>query len=165
MKNLRENWKKDPFKKNIFWIFIVSGGFIGFIPPFPGTLGALEGLFIFLIFKNTSILTQSLILIPLILLGIIGSRRIIKIFKERDPEFVVIDEIAGMFISLIGKKEWWELAGAFLLFRLLDITKPFFIKDLEEIPEGVGVLADDLVAGILTNLILLSFKWSYLKLL
>lgn len=165
MKNFKKNLKKDPFKKNFFWIFLVSGGLIGFVPPFPGTLGALEGLLIFLLFRNSSTLTQGLVLVFLILIGIIGSRKIIQTLREKDPEFVVIDEIIGMFISLIGKKEFWEFILAFVLFRILDITKPFFIKQLEEIPEGVGVLADDLAAGILTNLLLLFIKWSYLKLL
>lgn len=165
MKNFKENWKKNLFKTNFLWIFLVSGGLIGFVPPFPGTLGALEGLLIFLLFKNSSILTQSLVLILLVIIGIVGSRKMVQILKEKDPEFVVIDEIAGMFISLIGKRDFWEIILAFILFRVLDITKPLFIKHLEEIPEGVGVLADDLAAGILTNLLLLFFKWSYLKLL
>lgn len=165
MKNLTKNWKKDLFKKNFFWTFLASGGLIGFIPPFPGTLGALEGLLLFLIFRNSSISTQSLVLILLTLVGIIGSRKMVKITKDNDPEFVIIDEIAGMFVSLIGKRDFLELIGAFVLFRIIDIQKPFYLKKLEKIPEGIGILADDLVAGILTNLILLFFKWSYLKLL
>ncbi len=165
MKNFKKNWKKGPFKDNFFWIFFVSGGLIGFVPPFPGTLGALEGFFIFLIFKNFSISIQVLVLIFLSVLGIVGSRKMIQVFKEKDPEFVVIDEISGMFVSLIGKEHLWEWILAFVLFRILDIIKPFFIKNLEKIPEGIGVLADDLAAGILTNLLVFFIKWSYLKLL
>ena len=75
-----------------------------------------------------------------------------------DPKFVVCDEFIGMWAALLWvPKEWAFLLGAFLLFRLFDITKPLFIRRLERLPGGLGVVADDVMAGIFANLVLQLF--------
>jgi len=73
----------------------------------------------------------------------------------KDPGIVVVDEVAGMLVAAIGQPRGWGwLLAAFLLFRLLDIWKPFPIRRLQAWPGGLGVVADDLLAGLFATLLL-----------
>jgi phosphatidylglycerophosphatase A len=80
---------------------------------------------------------------------------------RKDPGFVVIDEVAGQWFALIGARADWKHAIlAFVLFRLLDITKPWPIRKLEQLPDGTGIMLDDVAAGVLALLIgLLLGRW------
>jgi phosphatidylglycerophosphatase A len=72
---------------------------------------------------------------------------------REDPGFVVIDEVAGQWIALIAiKPDWKHAALALFLFRLFDIWKPWPIRRLEELPEGTGIMLDDVAAGLLALL-------------
>lgn len=79
-----------------------------------------------------------------------------KALNKKDPGCIVVDEIAGMVVSLVGLQFTLTTAVfGFICFRILDILKPFPIRILDkQIPGGVGVVADDVVAGIFTNLLL-----------
>jgi phosphatidylglycerophosphatase A len=67
----------------------------------------------------------------------------------KDPGFIVVDEVAGQWITLIGSPFGWRSAIlALLLFRLFDITKPFPIRRLERLPAGWGIVFDDVAAGL-----------------
>ncbi|QER41827.1 phosphatidylglycerophosphatase A [Thermodesulfobacterium sp. TA1] len=143
--------KQPNFFRNLIWIFISSGGFVGFLPVCPGTFGALTGLVYFWFLKETSLLYQLVLTLSLSGLGVVASHLASKIVREKDPEFVVIDEIAGMWFALIGKNTWVEFVLAFVVFRFLDIKKPLFIGRLERFSGGWGIMLDDLWAGILTN--------------
>jgi phosphatidylglycerophosphatase A len=68
---------------------------------------------------------------------------------RHDPQFVVIDEVAGQWIALVGAAANWRMGlTAFVLFRLFDITKPFPARQLERLPEGWGIVFDDVAAGL-----------------
>ncbi|HIF28986.1 MAG TPA: phosphatidylglycerophosphatase A, partial [Candidatus Marinimicrobia bacterium] len=70
---------------------------------------------------------------------------------EKDPSRVVIDEVAGQWLGLLMLPDGTlYIAGAFILFRFLDILKPWPIRQLEQIPKGWGVMLDDMLAGLLT---------------
>jgi len=79
-----------------------------------------------------------------------------KILKQNDPGCIVIDEIAGMMVTLIGLPfNPITVVIGFIIFRILDILKPFPIRNLDKrIPGGLGVVADDVAAGIIANLLL-----------
>ncbi len=143
----------NEFDKNFFWIFISSGALVGFLPLCPGTFGALEGLIFFWFIKNLSIVYQILLIIIVTILGIISSHFTSKILKEEDPEIVVIDEIVGMWISVLWKTTILEFILAFILFRIIDINKPFPLKKLEKLHGGFGIMADDILAGVFTNIL------------
>jgi len=152
--NLKRNYKILPFNqfdKNFFWIFVSSGALIGFLPPCPGTFGSLEGLIIFWFLKKNSLISQLLLTLGIIVIGIISSDWVSKFLKDKDPDFVVIDEVAGMWISVIGKNTLIEFMFAFIIFRIVDIKKPYFLKRFENLPYGWGIMIDDIIAGILTN--------------
>jgi len=141
------------FDKNFFWLFVSSGALIGFLPLCPGTFGALEGLIIFWFLKNLSLFAQLIIILLISILGVISSHFASKILGNKDPDIVVIDEIAGMWVSLLGKVTILEYFLAFVLFRIIDISKPFPLKKLEKLSGGWGIMVDDLLAGVFTNIL------------
>lgn len=136
------------------FIFRVSATlfYIGYIPFAPGTFGTLFGAFILYLFRPP--LIPYLILFFLVLVwGTISSG---KAEKElgRDAGPIVIDELAGYLMSMfLLPLSAGFLTGAFILFRLFDILKPPPIKYLDR-PGGLGIMADDIAAGILTNILL-----------
>jgi phosphatidylglycerophosphatase A len=83
------------------------------------------------------------------LVGIPAASRIARATGVKDPQFVVIDEVAGQLITLIAVPLAWKtfLAG-FILFRGFDIIKPPPVRQLERLPEGTGIVVDDVAAGI-----------------
>ncbi len=86
--------------------------------------------------------------------GVAVSARV-KTEDEPDPSKVVIDEVAGQLTAvLLLPVEWWSMLAAFLLFRLFDVIKPLGIRRLEAIPNGWGIMLDDLAAGLLAAVVL-----------
>jgi len=81
--------------------------------------------------------------------GIPAATRVSRALGGKDPQAVVIDEVAGQFIALVAVPFAWKpFLAAFVLFRIFDITKPPPVRQLEELPEGVGIVLDDVAAGI-----------------
>ena len=83
------------------------------------------------------------------LIGIPAATQIARGSRIKDPQFVVIDEVAGQLVALIAVPLAWKsfLAG-FILFRVFDIVKPPPVRQLEAIPEGAGIVLDDVAAGL-----------------
>jgi phosphatidylglycerophosphatase A len=83
------------------------------------------------------------------LIGIPAATQVSRASGVKDPQFVVIDEVAGQLIALIAVPLGWKtfLAG-FILFRAFDIVKPPPVRQLEKLPEGTGIVLDDVAAGI-----------------
>jgi phosphatidylglycerophosphatase A len=92
-----------------------------------------------------------LIILIVSIVGVITSNVIIKSTGKNDPSEVVIDELAGQWLALIGLPHSFGFAiASFVIFRILDIAKPIPIRQLEQFPRGWGVMLDDIAAGILT---------------
>ena len=91
----------------------------------------------------------------IIILGFWSCNKIYSI-KDPDPKYCVIDEWSGQLITifLLPMDLYWLISG-FLIFRILDIFKPFGIKKLEKIGTGAGIMLDDIVAGVIGAFILL----------
>jgi phosphatidylglycerophosphatase A len=88
------------------------------------------------------------------LVGVWAAGREERRVGATDPRAIVIDEVAGMLIACCGHPRTWPwILGLFLAFRVFDIVKPFGIDKLQDLPGGVGVVADDLVAGIYVSLL------------
>jgi phosphatidylglycerophosphatase A len=84
-----------------------------------------------------------------VLVGIPAATAVSRASGLKDPQFVVIDEVAGQLITLVGAPLGWiSLLAGFILFRGFDILKPFPIRRLERLPEGVGIVVDDVGAGL-----------------
>jgi phosphatidylglycerophosphatase A len=83
------------------------------------------------------------------LLGIPAATRVARASALKDPQFIVIDEVAGQLIALIGVPlSWKSLLAGFVLFRAFDIIKPPPVRQLEALAEGAGIMLDDVGAGI-----------------
>jgi phosphatidylglycerophosphatase A len=84
-----------------------------------------------------------------VLVGIPAATRVARATRLKDPQFVVIDEVAGQLITLIAVPvSWKSLLLGFILFRGFDIVKPPPVRQLENLPEGIGIVIDDVGAGL-----------------
>jgi len=141
-----------------FFLKVIATGFgLGKSPIAPGTVGSLSAIPFIYIFGN-GFFEKLLFLIVFIPLGIVASQYVIDATQNPDPDEVVVDELVGYFITMmfVPHTFWWMVFG-FIVFRILDITKPFGIRKLET-PDGVGVMLDDIAAGILGAVLLYIFK-------
>ncbi len=128
--------------------------YVGCLPFIPGTFGSAAGLIIYFFVRNSSYLYIGTLL-AVIGLGFIFCGKAEEAFGRKDPKYVVIDEVAGMLVSLAFLPHDWRLVVmGFFIFRLLDTIKPFPATGLQNRHGALGIMADDLVAGIYTNLVL-----------
>ena len=134
---------------------ICSFFFIGYSPYAPGTIGSLAGLGLYLILSQHSLRLYCLILGLLFITGILIGKKAEEAFEKKDCRKFVLDEVCGMLIALamVPFCPFYIITG-FILFRIFDILKPFPAKRVEKLPHGWGVMLDDAVAGIYTNLAL-----------
>jgi phosphatidylglycerophosphatase A len=145
---------------------------VGYLPLAPGTWGSMVGVVIYLFIRQFEVSalvdaaaygrtieqTTSWIyagnavgLLLFCLLGIWSSSRATKLFRHKDPSQAVVDEVMGqliVFLFVPFEISWKLILAGFLLFRLFDIWKPYPIDSLENLPTGIGVCADDIVAGV-----------------
>lgn len=140
--------------------------YTGYLPFIPGTFGSMAGIFLIIIIRG-SVFSQLFLTILIIVIGFLVSGRAEEAVGRKDPSFVVIDEVSGMLLSLLFiPYDIKILVIAFVLFRILDTLKPFPSGRLERYKGSIGIMADDLIAGLYTNLILqavlrvISFKAS-----
>ncbi len=134
----------------------------GYSPFAPGTAGAIVGCICLWLFEKYNLISTTnspVLFISLIgvttLLGVIATDKLEKDWGK-DPSKVVIDEVIGMWITMLFVPfTWVNLIIGFILFRFFDIAKPLGIRKLEQLGGGVGVMADDMLAGIYSNIILL----------
>jgi phosphatidylglycerophosphatase A len=149
--------------RKTLWAWTVATFFgAGLLKPGPGTYGSVATVLLWLItawllHHNTQhLLIATLIALALsIALGIPAATRVARESGRKDPGFVVIDEVAGQLVALIAvQPDWPHALLALLLFRFFDILKPPPIRRLEAFPEGIGIVVDDLGAGIYALIVL-----------
>jgi len=137
-------------------LFFSTGFYSGNIPFAPGTFGTLAGLpFCFLVSLCPSGIGM-MIIIAVMVLAVWLAGLSERLLGSKDPGCIVIDEIAGMLVTLAGLPfTFFTVVLGFVLFRILDILKPFPIRILErKIPGGAGIVIDDIAAGIIANITL-----------
>ena len=137
-------------------IFIATCGYLGYVPVAPGTFGSAAGLAVFFAVRSTgSVYVELGAIVVLFAIGIWSGTIAEHHFGGIDPGPVVLDEVVGMLITLALLPV--NLTGAivgFLIFRVLDVLKPWPSAQFERLPGGLGVMADDGMAAIYGNLIL-----------
>lgn len=136
-------------------LFISQGAFFGRFPVAPGTVGTLVGVILYWWMRGLSPIGYGVLLLLIILIGTWAADRSEVLLGRKDSPSIVIDEIAGYLVAmfLVPAGTGYAAAG-FFLFRLFDIMKPYPLKQFEKAPGGLGVMLDDLGAGIYTNLML-----------
>jgi len=171
---VRELSKEKPKKKtalDYFSLAVTTCG-VGYIPLAPGTFGSAVGVLIYLLvafieaklglyftqngWQNAQISAwihafNLLLFLLFCLLGIWASGRATELFQSKDPQKIVVDEVIGQLITFLFVPfavSWHFVLAGFLLFRLFDIWKPYPIDSLQNLPAGIGVCADDILAGV-----------------
>ncbi|QQS41618.1 MAG: phosphatidylglycerophosphatase A [Acidobacteriota bacterium] len=151
---------------------------VGYLPLAPGTWGSLVGVAIYLgvfvaeirlgiyllhsgwpgpLIESWLYSVDLVLLLGLFIAGVAASSRASKVFGEKDPSRTVIDEVIGqlvVFLFIPLTTTWWLIALGFIFFRIFDIWKPFPIDKLQELPGGLGVCADDVLAGVYAGIAL-----------
>jgi phosphatidylglycerophosphatase A len=137
-------------------VFVCSFGYVGFFPIAPGTVGSAAGLLVYLIFRSSGVPHFELpVIVALFGLGLSFGAACEKALGQVDPAPVVIDEVMGMLITLfLVPVNWMGMLAGFLVFRVLDIVKPYPARRLERLPGGLGIMADDAMAAFYANLML-----------
>jgi phosphatidylglycerophosphatase A len=134
---------------------------VGYAPVAPGTFGSAAGLLVWWILPASPTI-QLIAIIAIFAAGSWGGSIAEQHFGRTDPGQVVIDEVMGMLITLFMNPVGWVGAlVAFFLFRLFDVIKPYPSNNLERLPGGVGVMADDGMAAIYANLALRIGLWIF----
>jgi phosphatidylglycerophosphatase A len=137
-------------------IFIATGAGSGYSPIASGTAGSAVGVALFAALTwglGMATLPLLAVTVGVTLLGVWAAGRAEAIFGGKDDGHITIDEVAGQLISLLALPVRWEvMLVGFLLFRFFDIVKPPPARQLESLHGGVGVMGDDVFAGIYANL-------------
>lgn len=145
---------------------------VGYLPLAPGTWGSIVGVLIYLLFgavdfhitnhfltagwqiSQITAWIQSINLVLFVLLclaGIWAANRATILFKDKDPSQAVVDEVIGqliVFLFIPFTTNWFYVLAGFIFFRIFDIWKPYPIDSLENLPVGIGICADDMLAGV-----------------
>ena len=140
-----------------YWAWAVATFFgAGFGKPGPGTWGSVAAVLLWAAYAWAAHPTAQALLIALLaaialtlVFGIPAATIVARESGRHDPQFVVIDEVAGQWIALLfSPADWRHALIALILFRLFDITKPFPVRRLEQLPGGWGIVFDDVAAGL-----------------
>jgi phosphatidylglycerophosphatase A len=165
---------ESPQRKPRFALFVATAAGLGYLPKAPGTWGSLAGVAIYSLIQSfflplttwvryfdttTQIVWIAWTAIPIaIILAVFGlwsSERTARFAGQKDPQFVVIDEVSGQHLTYLLSLtllNWKYLLLGFILFRVFDIWKPFPARQAESLPGGWGIMADDWIAAIYAGL-------------
>lgn len=141
---------------NRFGLFVATCGYLGYVPVAPGTFGSALGLVLFFAVRSSgSVAVELFVIAAVFVVGLWSGTIAEHHFGGIDPGPVVLDEVLGMLITLALLPV--NLAGAivgFVVFRVLDVVKPWPSARFERLPGGLGVMADDVMAAIYGNLMM-----------
>ena len=142
-------------------MFLATGCYVGRIPVAPGTFGSLLAILPCFLLSGLPLAVTFGIVLVFIGLAIWVAKVAERILKAQDPGCIVIDEIAGMMVTLAGLPfDVLTVLSGFIVFRILDIIKPFPIRTAERhFSGGTGVVLDDVIAGVMAN-VLLRIIWT-----
>ncbi|MDT8395824.1 MAG: phosphatidylglycerophosphatase A [bacterium] len=129
---------------------VATGLGTGYSPVAPGTVGTLAAIPLYLALAPAGVIPYLAILAGVVLIGVYAADHMEKALRIKDPGLVVIDEIAGYLVTMfLSPPDILHVAAGFFLFRFFDIFKPPPVRQAERFfPGGLGIMADDLLAGV-----------------
>lgn len=136
---------------------IATLGGLGRLTSMPGTLGSVAAFIPALFFP-----IPLWLLLAVVVIGTWAAHRCAQEMGKEDPGEIVIDEVAGLWTALILTPRELALPVLFL-FRIIDILKPFPVNTAEKLPGGIGIMADDVVGGLMTAGLLQALRWLYVE--
>ncbi len=146
---------------------IATWFYAGYVPKGPGTAGSVAAIAIAWAVHQLTALPgaafgffSALLAFP----GVWSAGVVARAMKTEDPQIVVVDEVIGQWVTLAGAAElnWKSWLLALVLFRIFDMWKPWPIRRLESLPGGIGIVADDALAGIYAAVVLFAAGWFHL---
>jgi phosphatidylglycerophosphatase A len=139
---------------------LATGFGSGYSPVAPGTAGTIVGLLLFWPLRNLPFVYQLAATLALFAIGVPAATHLARRIARKDPGIVVVDEIIGMWISLLLLPLTpVVVVAAFLAFRVMDILKPPPARGFEALPDGWGIVLDDVMAGVYANLLVQVGVW------
>jgi phosphatidylglycerophosphatase A len=131
------------------WIIATWFG-CGMVPKAPGTMGSLGAIPLYLLAARGGRAGVGVAALAVTAIGIWAASAVARDLGKKDPQIVVVDEVAGLLITMLpmAHVSWRAVLCGFLLFRLFDVTKPWPIRRFEKLPSGWGIVMDDVVAGV-----------------
>ncbi|MFH0806841.1 MAG: phosphatidylglycerophosphatase A [Elusimicrobiota bacterium] len=146
-------------------LIALSSGFgTGYSPAAPGTFGTLLASILYLLVMPRNIYAYCTVVVILGFAAVFISAEADKIYESEDNPRIVIDEIAGLWVTMAFIPKTVEfLVIGFVLFRFFDVVKPLYIRQIQKLNGGWGIVADDVLAGIYSNIILQVLLRTWLK--
>ena len=139
---------------------LATVGGAGHAPVAPGTVGSAVGVVAYAATRSWTPAAQIALLVAITLIGVWAATEAGRHFQNADPGQVVIDEVAGQMLTLLLLDVGlFGMGLAFVLFRLFDIVKPWPVRQFESLHGGLGVMADDLMAGVYGWLVMRGVIW------
>jgi len=133
---------------------ITSFFYFGHSPFMPGTIGSIGGLIVYFLVRNNEIL-YGFTMLFLFFLGVLFAGEAERVYNRKDAKMIVIDEVTGMLLALFFVPfSVYSVILGFFLFRIFDILKPFPAKRVEKLAGSMGIMFDDIIAALYTNLML-----------
>jgi phosphatidylglycerophosphatase A len=122
----------------------------GRVPKAPGTAGTVGAIPLYLLLARTGRAGVGIAAIVATFVGVWAASVVARQLASKDPQVVVIDEVAGFLVTMVPMRivSWQAVLSGFVLFRLLDSLKPWPIRLAEKLPGGWGIVLDDVVAGV-----------------
>lgn len=152
---------KKMFTSKPLPVVVATLGPIGYFPKAPGTFGTIATIPLFFLFSSVSMYLQLILILLLIIISVWSASHAALFFQSLDDPKIVIDELIGYLVATFGIYfNVWTVLFSFFLFRFFDVMKIYPISLIDRRwRTGVGVVADDLVAGIFTNIIMHLALW------
>jgi len=147
--------KSNPHVKTWYGM-IATFATAGMYTKMPGTVGTFVAFILLLSFGGIPLWVLALT----VLAGTAAADRYAKNTGREDPGEVVVDEVAGYWVSMIGLDPTFAIV-AFFMFRVIDIIKPFPVGKMEKLPGGIGIMADDICGGAIVNVLLRLLHWLF----
>lgn len=136
--------------------FIATLGTLGSYSKMPGTLGSIVACVVLIACRGIPLWVIAVVAV----IGTVAADKYSRASHREDPGEVIIDEVVGYWVSCWGMDLTFAIAGLFL-FRIIDITKPFPVGQTEKLPGGIGIMADDIVGGVMVNLLMRGIYWAF----
>ena len=132
----------------------------GLVPKAPGTAGTLGAIPLYWLALHGGRVGVAAAAAIVTLVGVWAASVVARELDKKDPQLVVVDEVAGFLVTMlpVTVPSWRTVAIGFVLFRLLDVVKPWPVRRLEHLPGGWGIVLDDVAAGALGALIMIGLR-------
>jgi phosphatidylglycerophosphatase A len=132
----------------------------GRVPKAPGTAGTVGAIPLYLLLARTGRAGVGLAAMVATFVGVWAASVVARQLKSKDPQVVVIDEVAGFLVTMVPVRtlSWQAVLAGFVLFRLLDSLKPWPIRRAEQLPGGWGIVLDDVAAGVFGGAVMIGLQ-------